>query len=128
MKKQLSLSRQWLMAGAILFLAAACQPKESDHHQSKPSSTEMGGCKPAPQDCPKKECPCPADCKKECPKECPCPKKECPCPAKCPEKECCEVEMNKETKVSAAQKETRSEVKSEQALSTAKTAVEVPAS
>ncbi len=167
MRKQVSWSRQLLMAGAILFLSAACQPNSGQsngsmqsNQQPQPSKMEMGGgaCKTGEcaKECPKKECPCPTECKKPCPcptecpkkecpkKECPCPKecpkKECPCPKECPKKECpcpaecnkcpsgcCEVEMKKQTQTSAASSEVRSEVKSEPTIST-RTTVETPAS
>lgn len=137
--------RQWLMAGAVLFLAAACQPQasgSSNQQQPRPAKPVEGkgaSCKPAPQecvkDCPKKNCTCPQECKKECPcpqeckKECPCPKecpkKECPCPQECP-KQCTEAEVKKETQTPVVQSEVPSEVKTEPTLSSS-TAVEAPA-
>lgn len=115
---KVSLSRKWLMAASVLFLAAACQPKESQQQQQQPresysrSSQDGGSFKQDRQNdcCPAKECP--TDCKKECPKECPqkepckpacpCPEKECPCPQEeCPSCDtgCCALEPKKESSV-----------------------------
>lgn len=145
MTKNVFFSRTWLMAGTILFLSAACQPKApvSDEQQmpkakSYATPSKEAGCKeesckpcgecpkkecPCPAECPKKECkkecPCPAECpKKECKKECPCPepcKKECPCPAPAPKKECTD---NAEVKSDVEKSVTQSPVLSESSTET----------
>ena len=137
MIKKFFLSRKWLMAGSVLFLSVACQPKAepSQQHESRKEhnvrpAQKDGGCsdnssKPSPAECPKKECkeacPCPAEC----------PKKECPCPADCPKKECkeaCPCPPKKDCNSCAVEPETQSNTNVSQSDMQTETSAEAPVS